>query len=338
MPTNYVLVDYENVQPNDVDFLKAPTLKVKVFLGPTQSKVPVSLAQALQPLGANAEYVQLETAGTNALDFHIAFYIGALSHQDPSAHFHIISTLAWVDAWQRASEGEEQMGFPALRRTPDYVAGAAVPPRLATPAVVVPAAKKRRAKPTPDTAPKRHLVDVDSLVPEKRRAAAATPPEGRIVAPPVDVKLDKPRSGGGTEKSGESHKPAPGYTPWDRETTGLRMLRKIVSPVEVRDTRTEHVGADGIGTDGRYYELKVHGGAANGPLEMRGSEVLRARDMGDRYVLVVVENVEAQDATPKITFVPSPMSVLSVHPIGKIEVTGYDDEAFEQWELPSESR
>jgi len=114
VPTNYILVDYENVQPNDVDLLTAgtltartpaapkaapapPTLKVKVFLGPAQSKVPVSLAQALQPLGPNAEYIQLQTSGSNALDFHIAYYIGALSHADPSAHFHIISKDAGFD-------------------------------------------------------------------------------------------------------------------------------------------------------------------------------------------------------------------------------------------------
>jgi hypothetical protein len=247
-------------------------------------------------------------------------------------------SLAWVDAWQRASHGEEHMGFPLLRRTPDYIAGPSVPVGPGTPPLAVPAAKKRRERPVPDSAPKRRLIDVDTLVAEKSRAAATTPPEGRIVATPGDVKLDKPSSGGGGgQKGGESHKQAPDYTPWDRETTGLRMLRKILSPIEVRDTRTELVGADGIGTDGRYYELKVHAGTAAGPLEMRGSEVLRARDMGDQYVLVVVENVEVQDATPRITLVPNPMSVLSVHPIGKTEVTGYDDEAFEQWELPGES-
>ena len=89
--TNYVLVDFENVQPKDIGLLKDGPFKVKLFLGPHQSKVPVTLATALQALGSNAEYVLLEKAGNNAVDFHIAYYIGVLSSQDPTAFFHIIS-------------------------------------------------------------------------------------------------------------------------------------------------------------------------------------------------------------------------------------------------------
>ena len=75
---NIVLVDFENVQPKDIGLLKGGPFKVKVFLGPNQSKIPVSLAAALQSLGDSAEYIILEAAGTNALDFHIAYYIGVL--------------------------------------------------------------------------------------------------------------------------------------------------------------------------------------------------------------------------------------------------------------------
>lgn len=91
MRTNFVLVDFENVQPKDLSMLRDGPFKVKLFLGPNQSKIPVTLASALQSLGNSAEYVILETAGNNALDFHIAYYIGALSAEDPSAFFHIIS-------------------------------------------------------------------------------------------------------------------------------------------------------------------------------------------------------------------------------------------------------
>jgi hypothetical protein len=97
MRTNYVLVDYENVQPKDIGLLKGGPFKVKVFLGPNQSKVPVTLAAALQPLGDNAEYVLLETAGNNAVDFHIAYYVGVLSSGDPEAYFHIISKDSGFD-------------------------------------------------------------------------------------------------------------------------------------------------------------------------------------------------------------------------------------------------
>lgn len=97
MRTNYVLVDFENVQPKDLGLLKDGPFKVKVFLGPNQSKIPVALASTLQSLGSNAEYVVLESAGSNALDFHIAYYIGVLSTEDPASYFHIISKDSGFD-------------------------------------------------------------------------------------------------------------------------------------------------------------------------------------------------------------------------------------------------
>jgi hypothetical protein len=91
LATNFVLIDYENVQPTELALLRGSHFKVKLFLGANQAKIPVSLAAALHALGSNAEYVLLESIGSNALDFHIAYYIGVLSGQEPGAHFHIIS-------------------------------------------------------------------------------------------------------------------------------------------------------------------------------------------------------------------------------------------------------
>lgn len=107
MRTNFVLVDFENVQPKDLGLLKDGPFRVKVFLGPNQSKIPVALASALQSLGSNAEYVVLETAGTNALDFHIAYYIGALSCEDPTAFFHIISKDTGFDPLIKHLKGKK---------------------------------------------------------------------------------------------------------------------------------------------------------------------------------------------------------------------------------------
>jgi len=107
MRTNFVLVDFENVQPKDFGLLKDGPFKVRVFLGPNQSKVPVALATALQSLGSNAEYVILETAGNNALDFHIAYYIGVLSSEDPTAFFHIISRDSGFDPLIKHLKGKK---------------------------------------------------------------------------------------------------------------------------------------------------------------------------------------------------------------------------------------
>jgi hypothetical protein len=76
--TNYILIDFENVQPKDPSVFDAEHLKIIVFVGANQKKVPVELAKALQPFGSKAEYIQITSSGANVLDFHIAFYIGWL--------------------------------------------------------------------------------------------------------------------------------------------------------------------------------------------------------------------------------------------------------------------
>lgn len=91
MRTNYVLIDFENVQPKNLELLKGHGFKVIVFVGSKQVRISFDLACAMQSLGADAEYVKIEGCGPNALDFHIAFYIGNIAAKDPDCYFHIIS-------------------------------------------------------------------------------------------------------------------------------------------------------------------------------------------------------------------------------------------------------
>lgn len=91
MSINYVLIDLENVQPKNLEILAKHPFKIYVFVGANQAKVTYDLASAMQQLGENAKYIKISGNGKNALDFHIAFYIGELSTQDPKAYFHIIS-------------------------------------------------------------------------------------------------------------------------------------------------------------------------------------------------------------------------------------------------------
>jgi hypothetical protein len=89
--TNYVLIDYDSVQPEDLPSLKQGHFRLIVFVGAHQNKIPFDTARALQQMGANAEYVKVSGSGPNALDFHIAFYIGQLALKEPEAYFHIVS-------------------------------------------------------------------------------------------------------------------------------------------------------------------------------------------------------------------------------------------------------
>lgn len=91
MKTHYVLVDFENVQPKNLGALQAGPFHIKVFLGASQSKITLELARALQAFGSDAEYIQVAGNGSNALDFHIAFYIGRLAATVPEACFTIVS-------------------------------------------------------------------------------------------------------------------------------------------------------------------------------------------------------------------------------------------------------
>jgi hypothetical protein len=91
LKTQYLLIDYENVQPKTLAMLNGRSFKILVFVGAHQSKIPVEFAEALQPLGSDVEYVRISGDGSNALDFHIAFRIGELSKTDPEAHYHIVS-------------------------------------------------------------------------------------------------------------------------------------------------------------------------------------------------------------------------------------------------------
>jgi hypothetical protein len=89
--TNYVLIDYENVQPAALTILDQEHVKILIFVGANQTKIAIEVASALQRMGSRAEYIQISANGPNALDFHIAFYIGQLAAADPGASFHIIS-------------------------------------------------------------------------------------------------------------------------------------------------------------------------------------------------------------------------------------------------------
>jgi hypothetical protein len=85
------LIDFENVHPKNLELVTKHPFKVFVFVGANQAKVPFDLADSMQLLGNDAKYIKIAGNGQNALDFHIAYYIGELAGKDPDAHFHIIS-------------------------------------------------------------------------------------------------------------------------------------------------------------------------------------------------------------------------------------------------------
>lgn len=91
MRRNVVLIDFESVQPDTLEALHPDHFEVFLFCGASQTKIPFDIAASLQKLGARAQYIKIAGVGPNALDFHIAYYIGRVAAEDPSAFFHIVS-------------------------------------------------------------------------------------------------------------------------------------------------------------------------------------------------------------------------------------------------------
>jgi len=95
---NHVLIDYENVQPEVAAALAQPMFKVWVFVGAQQAKVKFDLVDLVQQKGQDAKVVKMGASGRNALDFHMTYYLGQLSTQEPDAYFHLIGKDAGMDA------------------------------------------------------------------------------------------------------------------------------------------------------------------------------------------------------------------------------------------------
>ena len=129
------LIDFENVQPSGVGRLVPGTCRIMLFLGQNQNKVPVELTRALQPFGADVEYLNISGNGPNAVDFHIAFYIGHLAQKHPGAKFTIVSGDTGFDPLVRHLSGTLQIGCRRIKALPAHAANkvvAAAPPVAAT--------------------------------------------------------------------------------------------------------------------------------------------------------------------------------------------------------------
>src|SRR5262245_36979371 len=91
MRRNIVLIDFEYVQPDLSQLLALEHFRVLLFVGVNQTTHPVETAMALKKRDDASEYINVTGNVSNALDFHIAYYIGVISAKEPTAYFHIVS-------------------------------------------------------------------------------------------------------------------------------------------------------------------------------------------------------------------------------------------------------
>ncbi len=86
-----LLIDYENVQNINLSEIEGADCKVYIFTGSSQNKIPIELVRSAQALGDRLDWVRIDGNGPNALDFHIAYYLGAYVAKNPTNEYVILS-------------------------------------------------------------------------------------------------------------------------------------------------------------------------------------------------------------------------------------------------------
>lgn len=150
----HVLIDWENVQPNEDDVRKLvpEATDLWLFHGPNQKNV----TSRHSSFGGRATPIRIAKTGKNALDFHLSFYMGYIASRQPEARFVALSNdKGYGPMLEHAKElgfAVQQMGFGAakvLAMTPARKVAtkkAAAAPAAGKKAAVKKAAKKAPAK------------------------------------------------------------------------------------------------------------------------------------------------------------------------------------------------
>lgn len=136
-PTTILFIDYENVTHIRLSELQRPNLKIFIFVGSAQMKIPFDLVREAHQLGEAVEWIGIEGSGTNALDFHVVFYLGRISLQCPQASYVILSRDRGFDpliqhltkkgiSCRRIEKLEFLSGNPELTYSQEFLADAAI--------------------------------------------------------------------------------------------------------------------------------------------------------------------------------------------------------------------
>jgi NTP pyrophosphatase (non-canonical NTP hydrolase) len=102
----HILLDYENVQPTELELqaLVPQATKVWVFHGPHQKQVE----QRFMSFGTGMTAVPISKTGKNALDFHLSFYMGYIASRNERAK---IVVVANDRGYEPMLEHAKAMGF-----------------------------------------------------------------------------------------------------------------------------------------------------------------------------------------------------------------------------------
>lgn len=196
----HVLLDFENVQPSMDELAKLVPggTDVWLFHGPYQ----LAQAQAIAAAQPGVMLVPRSGKGKNALDFHLAFYLGYVAAKNPDAQLVVVANDTGYDPM--IAHASATLGFAVRRvgfKTPKAakkvvakkapakkavaVAKPAAPPATPAPAAVAPAkaapAKKAAAKkvPAPTAASKAPAKKAAAKKAAAKNASAAKAPAAK---------------------------------------------------------------------------------------------------------------------------------------------------------------
>ena len=96
--TNYIFVDYENVQNLNLDLIAGKPVMVLFIVGPRQKSLPAVLSKQIHKYHDQVEWIESEGASRNALDLVLAYRVGVQAKADPGGYFHILSKDKDYDA------------------------------------------------------------------------------------------------------------------------------------------------------------------------------------------------------------------------------------------------
>lgn len=94
----HLMIDFEKVQPTDLDCLDPESVHVWLFLGSEQQEtIPLRLCESLCRFGKKVHFVHVHNNAPSALDFYLSFYLGKIIDHDPSAIIGILSQDSGYD-------------------------------------------------------------------------------------------------------------------------------------------------------------------------------------------------------------------------------------------------
>jgi hypothetical protein len=114
------------------------------------------------------------------------------------------------------------------------------------------------------------------------------------------------------------------YTEIEKESVGLALVRQVFvsDEQEIQDLRAQHgVGADAVDALDRFFELKVYAGAEPDRIVLEASQIRRAMSTPN-FFLVVVSELEGENASPKVRVIIDPLSQLSISESSSVTFTG----------------